>query len=243
MASMRCAGVVKYASNGRPLTVITPGAGTQPGAGDGLLAAAGGLGERGGGHGVVPPGQRALAADRSSGSGDCAACGWSGPAYTFSFVEHLAAERALRQHALDRAADGLGRLAGEQLAVRLRLDAARVAAVAVHPLAIGLAGGQHDLLGVDDDDVVAGVEVGSEDRLVLAAQHAGDLGGHAPEHEAVGVDDVPLAGDLAGFRGCRCASLRSTFEREPGDFDRGPGKATGVPTVGNARRPDPSAQR
>ena len=31
---------------------------------------------------------------------------------------------------------------------------------------------------------------------LLAAQEAGHLGGETPEHEAIGVDDHPLAGDL-----------------------------------------------
>ena len=68
---------------------------------------------------------------------------------------------------------------------------------------VGLALGEHDLVGVDDDDVVAGVDVRREDRLVLAAEDAGDLGGETAEDHALGVDDVPLAGDLAGFGGVR----------------------------------------
>src|SRR5262245_5284983 len=59
--------------------------GAQAGAGDGLLAATGRLGERGVGHGfgsLASTDQRARAALRSSGFGDCAACGCSGPAYT-----------------------------------------------------------------------------------------------------------------------------------------------------------------
>ena len=55
------------------------GAGAQAGAGDGLLAAAGGLGERGGhqcASRVSGPGPRTGRA----AAGVCAACGWSGPA-------------------------------------------------------------------------------------------------------------------------------------------------------------------
>ena len=82
---------------------------------------------------------------------------------------------------------------------RCGLEAARVAGVAVDELLLGLVRGEHDLVGVDHDDVVAGVEVGGEGRLVLAAQDAGHLGGQAAEHQALGVDDVPVAGDLAGL--------------------------------------------
>ena len=50
------------------------------------------------------------AADRSSGSGDCAACGWSGPAYTFSLVSIWRPSGPFGQHALDGAADGVAGL-------------------------------------------------------------------------------------------------------------------------------------
>jgi hypothetical protein len=73
----------------------------------------------------------------------------------------------------------------------------------VHHLAVGLAVGQHDLLRIDDDDVVTGIDVGGEDRLVLATQDAGDLGAQTTEHHALGVDDVPGAGDLTCFRAVR----------------------------------------
>ena len=58
------------------------GAGHQPGAGDGFLAAAGGLGERSNHLRLRSWVQRAIV----SGLGACAACGWSGPAYTFSLL-------------------------------------------------------------------------------------------------------------------------------------------------------------
>ncbi len=68
--------------------------------------------------------------------------------------------------------------------------------MAVGQLAPCLARGHHHLGGVDHDDVVAGVDVGGQDRAVLAAQDPCHLGGQAAEHEPVGVDDVPRALDL-----------------------------------------------
>ena len=44
--------------------------------------------------------------------------------------------------------------------------------------------------------MVTGVDVRGEHRLVLAPQDTGDLGGHAAEDQALGVDDVPLSVDL-----------------------------------------------
>ena len=63
-----------------------------------------------------------------------------------------------------------------------------------------LALGEHHLVGIDDDHVVTGVDVGGEDRLVLATEDAGGLRAQTPEHHALSVDDVPCAGDLAGLR-------------------------------------------
>ena len=78
-------------------------------------------------------------------------------------------------------------------------EPARIAAVPVGHLAVRLARGQHHLVGVDHDDVVAHVDVGGEGRLVLAPQDRGHLGGQPAEHQAVGVDDVPGTGDVGGL--------------------------------------------
>src|SRR3954453_5197662 len=85
-------------------------------------------------------------------------------------LQHLAPERALREHAFDRVADGILGLAGAQVGVLLRLQAARLGPVPVELLGLGLARGEHDLGRGDDHDVIARVEVGGEHRLVLAPQ-------------------------------------------------------------------------
>jgi hypothetical protein len=87
--------------------------------------------------------------------------------------------------------------------VGLALQTTGVPGVAVHHLLGRLALGEHDLVGVDDDDVVAGVDVRGEHRLVLATEHASDLGAETTEDEALGVDDVPSALDLTCFRAVR----------------------------------------
>ena len=87
-------------------------------------------------------------------------------------VLHLAAaERAARDHALDRLLDdALGETALEQLARGALLDAARMAGVPVVDLVGELLAGEGDLVGIDDDDVVAVVDMRGEGRLVLAAE-------------------------------------------------------------------------
>ena len=78
-------------------------------------------------------------------------------------VLHLAtAERAARNHALDRLFhDALREAALEDLARGALLDAAGVPGVPVVHLVGVLLAGQRDLVGVDDDDVVAIVDMGS----------------------------------------------------------------------------------
>ena len=67
-------------------------------------------------------------------------------------------------------------------------------------LVVELLARDRHLLGVDDDDEVAGVDVRRVLRLVLAAQRVGDARRETPEGLALGVHELPLALDLAGFR-------------------------------------------
>ena len=114
----------------------------------------------------------------------------------------LAAERALGQHAPDGALHEVRRVTLDQLLGRLRAQAAREQRVVAVELARPLLAGQLDLLGVDDDDEVAGVGVGRERRPVLAAQDVGDLGRRAAEGQALDVGDVPGARErLLGLEG------------------------------------------
>ena len=64
-------------------------------------------------------------------------------------------------------------------------------------LLVELVPGDVDLLGVDDDDEVAGVDVRGVLGLALAAQRVGDLRRKTPEGLPLGVDEVPAASDLA----------------------------------------------
>jgi hypothetical protein len=53
------------------------------------------------------------------------------------------------------------------------------------------------LVGVDDDDMVAAIDVRGEARLVLAAQDVGDdRTGEAADDQAVGIDQMPFLFDL-----------------------------------------------
>src|SRR4051812_35645973 len=129
-------------------------------------------------------------------------------------AEHRAAEAVLRNHALDRLAHDFLRPLGHEICVLGGAQPARVARVPVRDLLVELVGREDDLVGVHDDDEVAGVDVRRVDRLVLAPEQVGDLGGEATEDQAVGIDDVPRALDV-GWGGAERAH-RDSFEARVG---------------------------
>jgi hypothetical protein len=136
-------------------------------------------------------------------------------------VEHVAAENALGKHALDGLLDREGRLALEQASVALALEAAGDARVVIIMLLVELVARQLDLGRVDDDDVVARVDVGRVLRLVLAREDAGNAAGETPEGLPLGVDHEPLARE----EGLGRLGLVRTLDHRNGAFPRGPAAA------------------
>ena len=61
--------------------------------------------------------------------------------------------------------------------------------------------GQFDFFGVDDDYIVAAVQVRDEIRLVLAAQNLGDFGGKSAQYDTAGINDIPFSFDVR-WLGC-----------------------------------------
>ena len=62
---------------------------------------------------------------------------------------------------------------------------------------------QTNLLGVNDYDEVARIDVRCIDGLFFSAQEIGGFHGNLTEHLIIGVDDPPFARDFAGFCGKR----------------------------------------
>src|SRR5258706_12043344 len=118
-------------------------------------------------------------------------------------IAHLdAAERAARDHALDGLLDhALGEATLEDRLRAALLDATDEAGVLVIHLVFALATGQHDVRRVDDDDVVAAVDVGGVGREVFTAQAHRDEGGETTDDQTLGVDQHPLLRHLG--RLCR----------------------------------------
>ncbi len=152
----------------------------------------------------------------SIGSGFCAACGWSGPAYTFSLRSWARPSRLRGSMPLTaRRMTSSGRRV-EHLLERAAAQAAWVAGVAVVALLLALVAGHRDLLGVDHDHEVAHVAVRRVLGLALAAQGVRDLGREPAQRLAGRVDDEPVA--LARLR---VSPRRSSLQRgRPGAAGR-----------------------
>src|SRR5689334_2878258 len=138
-----------------------------------------------------------------------------GPGVHLQLGQLLAGEAVARQHPLHGLADHFLRPALEHFAEAPGPDPARVAAVAPVGLLRQLVAGDADLLGVDDDDEVAGVDVRRVLRLALAAQRVGDLRRQPTQGLALGVDDVPvaLAVGWRGNKGLHRAKTARTYLR------------------------------
>src|SRR5262249_39069894 len=105
----------------------------------------------------------------------------------------------------------------ELLAKRPCPEAAGITGVTVDHLLIELLPRYVDLLGVDDNDEIAGVHMWRVLRLVLAAELVGDARRQPPDGLTLGVHHVPVALNLSGLRG---VGLHLKERRRPGDRRR-----------------------
>lgn len=118
------------------------------------------------------------------------------PTYDLELAEHLPSQRVARQHALDGLRDHPLRRLIQQLLQGFGFQVTDVARVAMVKLVLELSTRHADLLSVDDDDVVARIDVRRVLGLVLTAQAPSDLRRKPAERLAVGVDEIPIAPDF-----------------------------------------------
>src|SRR5262245_50149875 len=115
-----------------------------------------------------------------------------GPRVDLELPIHRFAELGLRQHAVHSLFDHAGRTLLPDDARALFAQPAFVSAVIAVDLLFFLLAGQANTRGIDDDDVITGVEKGGPGSFVLALQQACGRAGDASENLAICVDDVPL---------------------------------------------------
>ena len=119
-----------------------------------------------------------------------------------------ASEAIVWDHSLDRTLDEELRTALAALAEGLGLMAPDESGEA-HVAFLGLfLAADLDFSSIDHHNEIAGVDMRSKDRLVLAAKQVGSLHGDMAEVLVLGIDHPPLAFDLGSFSG---KSLHSDF--------------------------------
>src|SRR5256885_8690530 len=115
--------------------------------------------------------------------------------------EHIRAQRVALEHAANRVCDGERRVELLRGVERALAQPARVTGVARVLLRRALRAGHLHLGGIDDDHVIAAVQMRRERRLVLAAQHLGHTGRKAAEYLIRGVHHEPVRVlQVSGFR-------------------------------------------
>ena len=107
-------------------------------------------------------------------------------------AEDLVAKTGLREHTLDCSPDQFSGSLLKDLLRRGEALSTGIAGIAdVH--AVGhLVALEGDFLGVDDDDVVTAVDVGSKAGLVLATEDKSDAGSEAAKRKICSINDNPL---------------------------------------------------
>ncbi len=106
----------------------------------------------------------------------------------------LAAKASLRKHAPDGALDEFDRELTKHDASATSAETTVVLGDVVVVLLVlaTVFAGHFDLGGVDNDDIITGIDVGGVGGLVLAHQDDSDLGSQTAKRDVRGVDDVPI---------------------------------------------------
>ena len=124
-----------------------------------------------------------------------------GAGVDFKFAEHHAPEFVFRQHAAHRIFDDARRVFVDHFLKRCAFDAAGMPGMPPIHFVVCLVAGERNFGGVDDDNIIAGVDMRRIFGLMLAAQPACDLGRQPPEHLILGVNHKPFAFDGVGGGG------------------------------------------
>ncbi len=113
--------------------------------------------------------------------------------------ESLAAKSVVGEHALDSLLDDELRLLSHQLLVVDLFEVTDVTGVMVVHLLIEFLTGQNDFVRIDDDDEIAGVNMGSKDRFVFAAEKSCGFSSKSTEGLAFCVKQIPFTLNFVGL--------------------------------------------
>ena len=118
----------------------------------------------------------------------------------FQFFDHGVTQWTFRQHAFYSLFQSATRELLLHFTESTLVDTAGEAGVTEVFFVFEFGTGYTQFVRVDDNDVVAGVNVGSVFRFVLATQTVCDFGCNATQNFVLGVDNEPFALHLVGFR-------------------------------------------
>lgn len=119
----------------------------------------------------------------------------------FHFFQHGVTERSFGQHTLDGFFQNALRMFLLQLAEGGFMNAAGVTRMTIILFVFGLVPCHTELFDVDNDDIVARIDVWGVNRFVLATQPVGNFGGHTTEHLVGRINHEPVVGHFMRLGG------------------------------------------
>lgn len=115
------------------------------------------------------------------------------------FLDHDGAKLVFRQHALYRFGNDLLRRFFEQFFEADRLQVTDITRVMIIDLVFQLVAGHPYFGRIDHDDVIPGINMRREFRLVFTTQPSRNFARQAAQRAPAGIDQVPVMDNLCGF--------------------------------------------
>lgn len=115
-------------------------------------------------------------------------------------AQNFSAETIFGEHSLNPPEDKFFRFLRPEFIKGNKARPSRVAGVVEVGFDLFLFAGHPDFVGVQNDDEIAGVQMGGEHRLPLPPQNGGDFGNRPAIDSSADVHDVPLLFNFRQFR-------------------------------------------
>ena len=115
-----------------------------------------------------------------------------GSRINFDILETFPSQRTVGKHPFDRLLERKGRLALDHFRVILLFQPPRIAGIPVINFIFSFPSGNADLFGIDHDDLIAEIKIGSIERLVFPANNQDYLCGESAQSLSRGIDEIPI---------------------------------------------------